>query len=62
MSGSRRWTGLAVALCFLSATAASAQGYRIRLDSRYQLAAFRGPAEEHIPACHAGGHRAWLPK
>ena len=50
MSGSRRWTGLAVALCFLSATAASAQGYRIRLDSRYQLVAFRGVTPDSIPA------------
>jgi hypothetical protein len=50
MSGSRRSARLAVALCFLGATAAWAQGYRLRLDTRYQLVAFRGVTRDSIPA------------
>jgi hypothetical protein len=48
MSGSGHTTPLAVALCLLGATAASAQGYRIRLDTRYQLVAFRGVTQDSI--------------
>ncbi len=50
MSGIRCTTGLTVALCFLGATAASAQGYRLRLDTRYQLVAFRGVTPDSILA------------
>ena len=50
MSGSRCTTGLTVALCFLGVTAASAQGYRLRLDTRYQLVAFRGVTPDSILA------------
>lgn len=50
MSGNRRSAGLVVALCVLGATTASAQGYRLRLDSRYQLVAFRGVTPDSILA------------
>jgi hypothetical protein len=50
MTRSRCTTCLTVALCFVGATAASAQGYRLRLDTRYQLVAFRGVTEDSILA------------
>jgi hypothetical protein len=53
MSGSGCSARLAVALCFLGATAASAQGYLLRLDTRYQLVAFRGVTPDSIPAASA---------
>jgi len=37
-------------LCMVGASAASGQGYRLRLDTRYQLVAFRGVTQDSIPA------------
>lgn len=41
---------MAVGLSCLAASEASAQGYRLRLDSRFQVATFRGITPDSIPA------------
>jgi len=50
MSRRRRWTALVVALFSLAATVASAQSYRLRLDTRVQTVSFRGVTRDSIPA------------
>jgi hypothetical protein len=42
--------GLAIALWCLTTTVASAQGYRLRLDTRFQTVSFRGVTRDSIPA------------
>ena len=50
MSRRRHSTTLVVALCCLATTVASAQGYRLRLDTRFQTVSFRGVTQDSIPA------------
>jgi hypothetical protein len=45
-----RSTAVAIALSWLMATAASAQGYRLRLDTRFQTVNFRGVTRDSILA------------
>lgn len=50
MSRRHRTAGLVLALCLAATSVAAAQGYRLRLDTRYQLVAFRGVDRDSIPA------------
>jgi hypothetical protein len=45
-----RSVGLGIALSCLAAPLASAQGYRLRLDTRFQTVSFRGVTPDSIPA------------
>jgi hypothetical protein len=53
VNSSGRSAGLTIVLCVLAASAASGQGYRFRLDTRYQLVAFRGVTRDSIPVASA---------
>ena len=49
MSRLSRSAALAVAWSFLATTVAPAQGYRLRLDTRFQTVTFRGVTKDSIP-------------
>ncbi|HEU5169262.1 MAG TPA: hypothetical protein VFU46_01920 [Gemmatimonadales bacterium] len=50
MSRRSRSAAAGLALSCLASTAASAQGYRLRLDTRFQTVVFRGVTPDSIPA------------
>ncbi len=50
MNQRRRWPALGIALCCATTTVASAQSYRLRLDTRFQTVSFRGVTPDSIPA------------
>ncbi len=53
MSRRRHSTAWVLALCCLTTSVASAQGYRLRLDTRFQTVSFRGVTQDSIPAASA---------